>query len=131
MRTSEIIAAINNDFAATYRSATPFVDSGELWDFCIDTIRNPITLNSIVLANDLGIPPIKTLFEIYERKMNPSDNFTFSQQEIKNMGALMGFVFKFVLDYTKQTSRCTVKKFGAKTASRFYEGSVFNFEEWL
>ena len=55
MRTDMIIDKINNEFADTYKNASKFVDSGELWNFCIETIRNPITLGNIVFANDLGI----------------------------------------------------------------------------
>ena len=128
MKTSEIITAINDSFAKTYRNAAPFVNSGALWDFCIDTISNPITMSNIAFANDLGIPPVKSLLVIYRRKMNPADTFKFTPQESQFMGALMGFVFKFVLDYQYQKERCGVNDLGVKTATRFLMGSVVDFE---
>ena len=44
MKTTYIITEIYDRFAATYKNATPFIDSGALWDFWIDTIKNPITI---------------------------------------------------------------------------------------
>lgn len=44
------------------------------------------------------------------------------------MGALMGFIFKFVLGYTDQKERCTINKFRVKTATRFLNGPVVSFE---
>ncbi len=127
MKTADIINEIQNNFASTYKSASKFVDSGELWDFCMDTIKNPITLSEIVFANDMGIPPVKSLITIYERKVHPSVDFTAVQSQ--SMGALMGFVFKFVLGYTDQKERCTVKQLGIKTATKFLNGPVWEFEE--
>lgn len=129
MKTSEIITAINNRFADTYKNATPFVNSGALWDFCMETIKNPITMSNIAFANDLGIPPVKSLLVIYRRKMKPDEGFKFTAQESQSMGALMGFVFKFVLDYQYQKERCVVNDLGIKTATRFMMGPVVDFEE--
>ena len=128
MKTTDIISAINDRFTATYKNATPFVNSGALWDFCIETIRNPITMSNIAFANDLGIPPVRSLLIIYRRKMKPADNFKFTHHESQYMGALMGFVFKFVLDYQNQKERCAVNDLGVKTATRFMDGTPVDFE---
>ena len=129
MNTSKIINAINSDFAATYRGAARFVNSGELWDFCMDTIGDPIALSNIVFANDIGVPPVKSLLMIYRRKVKPADGFEFSDKESKAMGALMGFVFKFCLGYKSQKDRCAVNDLGVKTAARFMDGPATNFEK--
>ena len=128
MKTTEIISEINDRFGATYKNATPFVNSGELWDFCIETIKNPTTMSNIAFANDLGIPPVKSLLVIYRRKMEPDSNFKFTPQESQYMGALMGFVFKFVLGYQNQKERCTVNDLGVNTATRFMDGKPCDFE---
>ena len=129
MRTSEIINKIYDRFAETYKNASPFVDSGELWDFCMETIKNPLTLSNIVFANDMGIPPVKSLVTIYKRKVNPDVDFQFTGAQSQYMGALMGFVFKFVLDYQFQKERCKVDILGVKTATRFLMGPIIDFEE--
>ena len=38
MKITDIISEINNNFARTYKNASKFVESGELWDFCVKTI---------------------------------------------------------------------------------------------
>ncbi len=119
MNTQNILTAIDRDFVKTYRGAAAFVDSGSLWNFCIDTIRDPVLMGHIIFANDLGVPPVKSLVQIYRYKMNPADSFTFTTYESRSMGALMGFVFKFVLSYTGQKERCKVDVFGIQTAARF------------
>ena len=127
MKTSDIITEINNHFADTYKNASKFVDSGELWDFCMETIKNPVRMSNIVFANDMGVPPVRSLITIYEREKNPSENFIAVQSQ--QMGALMGFVFKYILNYQSQKERCTVNHLGVKTATRFEDGPVWEFEE--
>ena len=129
MKTRDIISSINIDFAKTYKNAAPFVGSGALWDFCISTISNPITMSNIAFANDMGIPPVRSLLVIYRRKMKPADGFKFTAQESQSMGALMGYVFKFVLGYQDQKERCAVNDLGVKTATRFLNGPEVEFEE--
>lgn len=128
MKTTDIITAIYDDFASIYTNGAPFVDSGALWDFCMETIRNPITMSNIAFANDMGIPPVKSLLVIYHRKMNPAEGFRFAPRESQSMGMLMGFVFKHVLGYRSQKERCTVGDLGVKTATRFCDGPVVEFE---
>lgn len=129
MTTQHIIDEINRDFVKRYRGAANFVNSGAFWNFCIDTIKDPVLMSNIAFANDLDIPPVKSLLLIYERKMNPAAGFTFDVNESRSIGALMGFVFKFVLGYGEQKERCKVEKFGIKTATRFLDGPVVEFTE--
>ena len=129
MKTSEIINHINTEFSSIYKNATPFVNSGALWDFCLETIEDPITMSCIAFANDMGIPPVKSLLVIYRRKKNPADGFKFTAQESQSMGALMGYVFKYVLKYADQKERCVVNDLGIKTATRFLNGPVVEFEK--
>lgn len=128
MKTVDIVSKIYSDFAKTYRGATPFVNSGELWDFCIETISNPITMNNIIFANKLGIAPVKSLLTIYELKKKPAETFEFTSAEAQYMGSLMGFVFRFVLGYQKKKERYTVKKYGVTTAALFLDGEIFDVE---
>lgn len=127
MQTSFIIKTIYQDFAKTYKNATPFVNSGVLWNFCLATIQNPTNMTSIALANDLGIPPVAALLLLYQRQYNPPADFRFPKTERQYMGALMGFVFKHVLGYKNQKDRCTVQKLGVQNAARFYNGPVHVF----
>lgn len=128
MKTSDIVALIYEDFAVTYKGAAQFVDSGALWDFCIRTISDPLCMEKIVFANDLDVPPVRSLLLFYERTMKPAPEFKFSAQESRCMGALMGFVFRFVLGYQNQKERCTVNCYGVRTATRFLEGPEHSFE---
>ena len=126
MNTQIIVDAINQDFAKTYRSAAKFVGSGVVWDFCMETIGDPVLMSSIVFANDLKVPPLKSLLMIYHRKMNPVKGFKFSAYDLRCMGALMGFVFKYVLGYKKQRER-GVNMYGIRKATRYLDGPVTKF----
>ena len=105
MNTQNIVNEIYQGFAKTYRGAANFVDSGAIWDFCIDTIKDPVLMSNIAFANDLEIPPVKSLLLIYKRKVNPALGFEFNANESRPIGALMGFVFKSVLGYKEQKER--------------------------
>lgn len=127
MNTQHIVNKIYRDFTKVYRGAANFVDSGATWDFCIETIKDPVLMSNIVFANDLEIPPVKALLLIYERKMNPHPDFEFDLYEKRSMGALMGFVFKSVLGYRDQKERCRVGRYGVDTATRFLNRYVEGF----
>ena len=120
--TKSIVQRIDNEFAKTYRNAAPFVKSGILWEFCEGVLSNPLLLNNIVFANDLGIPPVRSLLHIYEKQKKPADGFVFKGQESQWLGSLMGFLFKNVFEYGEQKDRVQVSKFGVGTASRFLKG---------
>ena len=119
MKTTDIIDRIYEDFGKVYKNAKPFINSGAVWDFCIESIKDPSLLYLIVVANDMGVPPVKSLINLYARKKDANKEFTATQSQC--MGALMGFVFKEVLGYTKenQKERCSVYQMGIKTATRF------------
>ena len=127
MNTQNIVTEIYQDFAKIYRGAATFVDSGAIWDFCIETIKDPVLMSNIAFANDLEIPPVKSLLLIYKRKVNPVAGFEFNANESRSIGALMGFVFKYVLGYKDQKERCKVDEYGIKTATRFLNGPVVEF----
>ena len=128
MRIQEIQNAIDRDFAKVYRGASGFVNSGPLWDFCMRKISDPVSLTCIVFANDMGVPPVRSLLTMYAREFHPDPGFRFSGQESQSMGALMGFVFKYVLGYRQQKERCTVQHLGVHTATRFLDGPIHVFE---
>lgn len=130
MKTSYIVNEINNHFTQVYKGASRFSEeSRDLWDFCIKTISNPVMISEIVFANDLGIPPVRSLLKIWEHEQNPDKDFKFSNQESQWLGALMGFVFKSVLGYKNQKERCRVNEYGVKTATRFLDGNYIEFEK--
>lgn len=125
MKTAYIVDEIYREFTKRYRRATPFVNSGDLWDFCIQIISNPETMNQIILNNDHDIAPVKSLIDIYETQKKPDTSFVFTHQEAVCMGCLMGFVFRFVLGYQKKKKRCKVNQYGIKTAALFDGGKIF------
>lgn len=127
MKTSYIISEINMNFVKIYRGAATFVGSGAVWNFCISTISDPLLMNNIAFANDLGVPPVRSLLLIYRRTASPAPDFEFDEYTKKSMGALMGFVFKNVIGYAGQKDRCAVNELGVKTAARFTDGPVVRF----
>ncbi len=118
MKTSNIISTIYADFTKHYLGRGSFVNSGHLWDFCMEIIKNPLSLSLIVYKNNQDVPPVKTLLEFYAATHNPAPSFTLSEQECKDIGSLMGFVFQFVLGYQKDKME-PVNMLGCKEASVF------------
>ena len=51
-------------------------------------------MSNIAFANDMGVPPVKSLVTIYARKKKTNKDFQFTGVQSQYMGALMGFVFK-------------------------------------
>jgi hypothetical protein len=122
INTSNINQTINSDFTSAYRNATPFINSGQLWNFCMDVLSDPMLIQCIIFANDLEIPPVKSLMHLYRLKFTPSNTFKFSQQQSQWLGALMGFLFKNILGYKSQKERVQVNMLGVGTATRYLDG---------
>ena len=81
MKTTDIIDRIYEDFGKVYKNAKQFIDSGEEWDFCIESIKDPSLLYLIVVANDMGVPPVKSLINLYARKKDANKEFTATQSQ--------------------------------------------------
>ena len=64
-------------FAKTYRNAAPFVSSGGLWDYCMSVVTDERHMTCIAFANEMGIPPVKSLLYFYEKEKRPADDFKF------------------------------------------------------
>lgn len=128
VQTSEILERITSGFGVEkYQNAKPFMGSGPLWDFCMRTITEPTYMSCIAFANDLGVPPVKSLMTIYDRNMKNADELKVNAQESQWIGSLMGYVFKFILDYQSQKEGNSVNMHGVKTATRFLDGPVCEF----
>lgn len=124
MDTNEIIRKIYDEkegFAKIYKNATPLIDSGELWDFCLDVIKDEKRMSCIIFANEMGIPPVRSLLYFYEQDKQPSEDFGFKGQTSQRLGALMGFVFKFCLGYRSQKDRIQVNVLGVGKAAKFLD----------
>ena len=54
MDTAAIQDRIRREFTRCYKGATPFYESGPLWDFCMDIVSDKSLIKCMVTANDLG-----------------------------------------------------------------------------
>ena len=122
LTTKNIAGRIETEFAQVYRNAAPFVNSGDLWNFCMGVLSNPQSVSSMIFANDLGIPPVRSLLKFYEYKYDSVNDFGFTHQESQWLGSLMGFLFKNIFGYREQKDRVRVDKFNVRTAARFLDG---------
>ncbi len=86
-------------------------------------------MSCIAFANDLGVPPVKSLMIFFDRDVQDSESFSVVEKQSQNIGALMGFVFKFVLDYEGQEKECPVNMHGIEGASLFFDGPILEFIE--
>ena len=109
----------NNGFAKTYRNAAPFVNSGELWDYCMAIATDERHMICIAFANELGIPPVKSLLHFYRQEKNPSADFNFDSKPSQWLGSFMGFIFKYCLNYQSQKERIQVNMYGIGTATKY------------
>jgi hypothetical protein len=113
--TQVIIEEIKDNFSHEYKPFSKFVDSGELWNICIDAVSDAKLMNNIVFCNDeLKIPPVKVFLEVKRESIDELNDF-----EKKAVGAFWGFVFKSSLKYKSQKS-ISVRVINVKSATYFY-----------
>lgn len=122
----EINSLITEDFTSIYKNASNFPGT-LLYNECMKIITNPSDLRCIIFANDLGIPPVKSLLFILGKRNKLTENVT--GIESQSMGSLMGFLFKRVFRYQNQRDRLAVKMFGVKTAALFIDVEDFEITE--
>ncbi|MDB2102643.1 hypothetical protein PMW00_06345 [Clostridium paraputrificum] len=117
--TKRITEEVNNEFAKTYKAHGSFINSGSLWDKCIDTVGNVELLNHIIFCNDvLKVPPVKVFLLVHDDDFSNLTDF-----DRKCLGAFWGFVFKFIFMYNNQKSTSISTK-GIKTATYFYDAQT-------
>lgn len=117
---------ITDEFTSIYKNASNFPGT-PLYNECIKIINNVSDLRCIIFANDLGIPPVKSLLFLLDKRGIITENVT--GIESQSMGSLMGFLFKKVFQYQNQKDRLSVKMFGVKTAALFFNVENFNITE--
>ena len=116
LRPSDIKSEIYNRFSKTYKAFGNFVDSGELWDACIDVVSDGMLLGHIIFCNDIHqIPPVHTFLRV--RRDIRRD---LTELEKRSIGAFWGFVFKFVFGYRNQKS-VTARVNTVRTATYFFD----------
>lgn len=97
--TKEIEKKIYKEFHLKYKAFSDFPDAGELWDLCIEAVRDPDLLNNIIFCNDVHeIPPVVTFVKV---KLKDKD---FMDMEKRSIGAFWGYVFAFVFQYKAKRS---------------------------
>ncbi|MEG1254909.1 hypothetical protein [Clostridium sp.] len=113
--TQDILEKIDKEFTIKYKPFSKFKNSGQLWDMCINLVKNPDLLNKLIFANDiLNIPPVEVFVSINNTISEITD------YDKKALGAFWGFVFKFVFEYRNQRSKCITTK-AIRTATYFYD----------
>ena len=115
----EIKAAVYEDFSRIYKAFGNFVDSGDVWDLCMDTISDTSLMNSIIFCNDIHqIPPVNTFLKA--RGAEKMKDLT--ELEKRSIGAFWGFVFKYVFCYRNQKS-VAARVNTVKTATYFFDSA--------
>ena len=89
--TNEITTKIHNDFSKTYKAFGDLVNSGEIWDMCMNAIGDTKLMNNIIFCNDIHhIPPVNTFLKV----CGANEMRDLAELEKRSIGAFWGFVFK-------------------------------------
>ena len=113
----KIKEALYKDFSRIYKAFGDFIDSGEIWDLCIEAIEDTVLMNNIIFCNNIHhIPPVNTVLKARQAaKMRP-----LAELEKRSIGAFWGFVFKYVFGYRNQKS-VAARVNTVKTATYFFD----------
>ena len=111
--------AIHEDFSKKYKAFGNFINSGEIWDLCIDALDDTKLINNIIFCNDVhNIPPVNTFL----KARGAAEIRDLIELEKRSIGAFWGFVFKFVFGYRHQKS-VAARVNTVKTATYFYDAT--------
>lgn len=121
MTINEIVEMIENEYGETCAEAEMFRESGEMWNYCMEVVKDHNKLNCIIFANDMGIPPIKSFLEFYTRD-NGKIQGELDCDLKKGLLNFWNFVFRHCLDYRGKDENCKIKTCGIKMACRYTYG---------
>ena len=119
IRTDEIKTAIYKDFSRIYKAFGDFIDSGEIWDLCMSAIDDITLMNNIIFCNDIHqIPPVNTFL----KACGASNMRDLTELEKRSIGALWGYIFKYIFGYRNQKS-VAARVNTVKTATYFFDSA--------
>ena len=114
--TGSITNEINKNFGTAYASQRWFIESGTVWNDCMNTVLDAELMNHIIFCNDvLEIPPVKTFL-----KADINISSVTEKRDKQAIGAFWGFVFKFVFHYQNQLEDVHIDTKGVSKATVFY-----------
>lgn len=107
----EIVQSTTGGFAQKYPHFKEFqTDKGYFpyWRLCIQALQDRDLLGHIVFCNDLfAIPPVKSFLCFYSEELKAitgTEEARLDDFVKKSIGAVWGYVFKYVLEYQGQKS---------------------------
>lgn len=120
---NQVVNKIYQDFPKIYRWFSSFVDSGPLWNACVESITDTEMLNLIVKCNDiLKMPPTETF--LIAMAVNDNTNLDIfnglTNHQKRGIGAFWAFVFKYVLQYQRQKESNPIDTLEVATATYFF-----------
>ncbi len=124
----EIVMRTSRDFPIKYPHFKIFQNDDayfSYWKLCVQTLQNRDLLGQIVFCNDLfNIPPVKTFLCYHAQEIKNitgREDAALSDFVKKAIGAVWGYVFKFVFEYAgqKSVSVSLNKLFLMKTATYY------------
>lgn len=120
INSEDMALRIYEEFPKVYKPFSKFVDSGELWDECINVIFDEDLMEKIIFCNDiLKIPPVKVFMSVTTEIQEDLSDY-----EKKAVGAFWGFVFKNILNYKDQKS-ISIRINTIKSATYFFNDVDF------
>jgi hypothetical protein len=113
----EIKQRLYSDFSNIYRAFGGFVDSGKLWDLCLEAVSDQVLMGNIIFCNDVHqIPPVHTFLKVVASEIT----WELTGMEKRSLGAIWGYVFKHVFGYQRQKS-VTARVNTVQTATYFFD----------
>lgn len=116
---SELVSAVQEGFAGIYK---PFANypykQHPLWQKCIETISDAVTLDRIIFCNDvLSLPPVR-VFLCLHPELIEDKNLTACDK--KFVGSFFSYIFTSIFCY-KHKKQVSTRSPCIKTALRFYD----------
>lgn len=107
----EIVQRTTTEFASQYPHFKEFQSDEtyfSYWKLCVHALQDRDLLGHIIFCNDLfGIPPVKTFLCYYAKELTEITGRQDARLDDfvkKSIGALWGFVFKYIFEYSGQKS---------------------------
>lgn len=103
------------EFAQKYVRFAGFIDSGRLWDACMQVLGDETLMAHIRFCNDvMRIPPIKVF--LMAMHLDNDEELAHSKEARQAIGAVFAFVFKDLWGYRRPV-RVSCRINGVQTAS--------------
>lgn len=121
INTQELIGSIRENLERYYKGVACVTKKDpEFYGRVLEVLAKPYNMYAIDMANNLGVPPLRTFLEIWAKTEGVPENTVYDENYARMLGAVFAYIYCKYFGYTGKAARRVVHRFGCGTGSAYF-----------